>query len=425
LIALRKESGSLGYGELRDTVAQAFATRAVAGKRVLCIIPDSTRSMPMPEMFRAVCEVVQGEVAQLDFLVALGTHPPMEGDVLNAWVGITAEERAGKYADVGLFNHEWDNPDALATIGTLTEDDVAELSGGLLREQVDVTLYKRVLDYDLVCIVGPVFPHEVVGFSGGNKYFFPGVAGADFLNFFHWLGALITNPVINGTKDTPVRRTIDRAAKMIPVDRLCFCLNVKGKECRAIFAGSPEEAWDAAADEASETHVAYTDRSYDSVLALCPEMYDEIWVAGKCMYKLEPVVADGGELIIYAPHVTEVSVTHGEHIKRIGYHTRDYFLADIEKYKDVPRGVLAHSTHVRGIGSMKDGVEKPRVDVILATGIPEEECRAINLGYRDPATINPDDWRDKEDVGKLLVPSAGEVLYRRLDKPFVVPRPNA
>jgi len=58
-----------------------------------------------------------------------------------------------------------------------------------------------------------VFPHEVVGFSGGNKYLFPGVGGPQILNFFHWLGAVVTNPMIIGNKWTPVRKVVDRAGR--------------------------------------------------------------------------------------------------------------------------------------------------------------------------------------------------------------------
>jgi hypothetical protein len=144
-------------------------------------------------------------------------------------------------------------------------------------------------------------------------------------------------------------------------------------------------------------------------------MYDELWVAGKCMYKLEPVVADGGELIIYGKHVKEVSVTHGPLIRKIGYHTRDYFLAQMERFTDIPGGILAHSTHVRGRGAFENGVEKPRIQVTLATGIPEEECRAVNLGYRDPASIHPEEWENREAEGYLCVPNAGEILYRLKD----------
>ncbi len=406
------EQGYLSAGEIRAFVAEACATLALDGKSVLFIIPDQTRSMPMPLVFRALHDAVHGRARRMDYLIALGTHPPMTDAMIHTLLGITPEERAGKFGDIGIFNHDWKNPEALTRVGAFTENDIAELSGGLLRRGAEVTLNRRVLDYDLVCVVGPVFPHEVVGFSGGNKYFYPGVAGEDILNLFHWLGALITNYAINGTKHTPVRAVVDRAAAMIPVEKRCFCLTQVKKDTKAVFFGTPEEAWDRAADLSAKTHIVYKDRPFKSVLAMAPAMYDEIWVAGKCMYKLEPVIADGGELIIYGKHIHEVSVTHGKLIARIGYHVRDYFVKQMDRFADIPGGILAHSTHVRGMGTYEDGVEKPRVTVTLATSIPEAECRAINLNYRDPDSINPDDWRDREDEGFLLVPDAGEILYR-------------
>jgi lactate racemase len=409
---LIKEHEAITNDEIWAFVAQAMAPLDLDGKRVLFIIPDQTRSMPMPAMFRALHAELSGRVAKMDFLVALGTHPPMTEDMLNAHFGITPEERAARFKDVGIFNHAWDKPEQLECIGTITENEINEISGGLMRQSVDVTLNKMILDYDLLCIVGPVFPHEVVGFSGGNKYFFPGIAGPDIINLFHWLGALITNPVINGTMHTPVREVVNRAAHFIPVEKLCLALNVMDQDCHGLFFGTPEEAWEAAAQMAMRTHIVYKEKPFKSVLAMAPPMYDEIWVAGKCMYKLEPVVADSGELIIYGKHIKEISVTHGDYIKKIGYHTRDYFLSQMEKFTDIPGGILAHSTHVRGIGEMVDGVEKPRVQVTLATSIPKEACEAVNLGYRDPDSINPDDWKDREDEGLLLVPHAGEVLYR-------------
>lgn len=409
---LVKDAGFLSDEGISGFISEALDGKDLDDKSVLFIIPDSTRSMPLPAVFRALHDSLHSRVSKMDFIVALGTHPEMSEDALNNLVGITQEERDGKFGDVGIFNHEWQNPDALTCAGTLTEDDIAEISGGLMRESVDVTVNKRVFEYDVLCIVGPVFPHEVVGFSGGNKYLFPGIAGKEIIDIFHWLGALITNPEINGTMHTPVRDVVNRCAAFVEREKLCFCFNVTGKDCKGVFFGSPEEAWEDAAKLALQTHILYKDKPFKSVLAMAPEMYDELWVAGKCMYKLEPVVADGGELIIYAPHLSEVSVTHGENIKKIGYHIRDYFLAQMEKFTDIPGGVLAHSTHVRGIGAYEDGVEKPRVQVTLATGIPEEECKAINLGYRDPAGINPDDWKGKEDEGLLLVPHAGEILYK-------------
>jgi hypothetical protein len=141
-------------------------------------------------------------------------------------------------------------------------------------------------------------------------------------------------------------------------------------------------------------------------------MYEELWVGGKCMYKLEPVVADGGRLVIHAPHLRRVSSTHGELIEQIGYHVRDYFLGQWERFRHLPGGVLAHSTHVKGAGSWRDGREEPRIEVVLATGIPEETCRRIHLGYQDPASLDPVGYAGREDEGILLVRDAGETLHR-------------
>ncbi len=396
--------------QLDHAVCAALAGEFLEGRRVLFIVPDSTRSMPMHAMVRALCHAAEGASA-CDFLIALGTHPAMSDAAIDQWLGLSDDARNTWFRGE-VFNHDWQDKAALRDIGTLSGSKIAELSDGLLNDPVNVAINARVFDYDIVCVVGPVFPHEVVGFSGGNKYFFPGVAGPEILHLFHWLGALITNPVINGAKTTAVRAVINASAEMVNVEKRAFCLNVTEGDCHGIFYGAPEDAWSAAADMAARTHIRYLDRPFKTILALCPPRYDDLWVAGKCMYKLENAVADGGELIIYAPHVSEVSVTHGELLHRIGYHTRDYFLAQMDKFADVPGGILAHSTHVRGIGTYENGIEQCRVDVTLATAIPEAECNAINLGYRDYHSINPDEWRGREDEGILVVDHAGEVLYQ-------------
>ena len=407
--------GSLSADGVRELAVQGLDQAELNGKRVLIIVPDSTRTAPLPMMFRLFCDLLRPRVAKLDFLVALGTHPPMPEDKLNQLLGLTADERSQAYGDVGIFNHEWDRADALRHVGTITADEVEEISNGLMREDVPVAINARIFDYDQLIICGPTFPHEVVGFSGGNKYLFPGIAGPEIINFFHWLGAVITNPVINGTKWTPVREVVNRAAAMVPVPTMCFSMVVLFADLKGLFIGTPEEAYSAAADLSDKLHIIYKPRTYHRVLSIAPPMYDDIWTAGKCMYKLEPVVADGGELVIYAPHVDEISYTHGSVLDRVGYHVRDYFLKQWDGFKHEPRGVLAHSTHVKGIGTFDNGVETPRVNVVLATQIPEERCQQVNLGYRDPASIDIEEYRDREDEGILLVPKAGEMLYRLED----------
>ena len=402
----------LSEREVHDLISEALTQANLDGKRVLAIIPDHTRTAPIPLFFRLFHELLGGRVAALDYLVALGTHQPMSEGALNSLVGVTAAERAKRYRDVRIFNHRWDLLDTFVTIGTISAAEIEEITGGLMRRDVPVTLNKLIFDYDQLVICGPTFPHEVVGFSGGNKYFFPGIGGPEVINFTHWLGAVITSMEVIGTKHTPVRQIIDRAASFIDKPKLCFSLVVKGEGLAGLYIGAPEEAYEHAADLSAKLHIVYVDKPFQRVLSVMPEMYDDLWTAAKGMYKLEPAIADGGEVIIYAPHITEVSYTHGKVIDQIGYHVRDYFLKQWDRFKDYPWGVLAHSTHLRGIGTFEDGVERPRIKVTLASGIPEERCRRINLGYMHPATIDPEEWANREDEGILLVRKAGEMLYK-------------
>ena len=407
----------LTHEQVLEVIREACPESEYQGKKVLLIVPDATRTCPLGILFKGIFGQIGTTAAAFDVMIALGTHQPMNEEAICRRLEISVEERRVKYNSVQLFNHEWDNPSALRSIGTVPASVINDLSGGLFAIDVPVNVNRRLFEYDQIIIAGPVFPHEVVGFSGGNKYLFPGVSGPEVLNFFHWLGAVVTNPMIIGNKYTPVRRVVDYAGSMVTVPKLCFCMVVDGAQLTGLFAGSPENAWDQASDLSRKLHITYKERPFQTVLSCAPPMYDELWVGGKCMYKLEPVVAEGGELIIYAPHIREISRTHGALIRKIGYHCRDYFLKQWDKYKDFPWGVLAHSTHVRGIGSYEQGVERCRVQVTLATRIPEEVCREINLGYRDPAKINPQEFANREEEGVLLVPKAGEMLYHLRQRP--------
>lgn len=417
MIGTGSTTSVLGRDDVAALLTQAFDGQPLDDKRVLVIIPDGTRSAPIPLFFDLLYQTIGRRVARLDYLIALGTHPPMDAEAIDRLVGLTdlsAGERAARYPNVAVFNHHWHDPAALLTIGTISRAEAATLTDGLLSEDVPVTLNRRILDYDHLLICGPVFPHEVAGFSGGAKYLFPGIAGPQIIDFTHWLGALVTSMHTIGVKETPVRRVIHRAAAFVPRPVTCLALVVHDATLRGLYIGTAIEAFEGAADLSAKLNIVYKPRTFTSVLAMPSERYDDLWTAAKAMYKTEPVVADGGEVIIYAPHLTEVSYTHGALIDQVGYHVRDYFTKQWDRFKDIPGGILAHSTHVKGMGTYDatTAVETPRIHVTLATGIPEERCRRINLGYRDYRALDPASWANREDEGMLLVEHAGEVLYR-------------
>jgi lactate racemase len=403
---------TLSDDELRVLIAASATELSVAGKRVLIIIPDGTRTMPMPQLFPILQEQIGGSAAACDYLVALGTHPLMTEDQLSRLMGRPVTN--GVCDGALVHNHRWDVPGTLVEIGTISSKEVEAVSGGLLSEAISVKINRMVFDYDQLLICGPVFPHEVVGFSGGNKYLFPGISGHEMIDHTHWLGALLGSYRLIGTESTPVRDLIDRAAAKIKVPVACMALVVAKEGIFGFYSGSAREAWKSAAALSARKHIEWVEQPFHRVLAVMPDMYADIWTAAKGMYKAEPAVMDDGEVVIYAPHITEFSYTHKAHIEQIGYHCRDYFLKQWPHFVDVPRGVLAHSTHLRGEGAFDPGtgLERDRIRVTLATGISEERCRQMNLGYLDPGAIKPEEWSGREAEGIKRIPRAGETLYR-------------
>jgi nickel-dependent lactate racemase len=415
------QTGLLSPETIRETLEKGLAGK-FTGQKMLVLIPDHTRSLPLPFLFRSFVEILC-DARQLDFMVALGTHPALSEEALNKLVGVTAEERTTTYKRIGLLNHAWDDPSVLTSLGVMESDEIKAIAGERwhpsLPDRVEIRINKAVLEYDHILILGPTFPHEVAGFSGGAKYLFPGISGPEMINATHWLGALAGVVGTIGIKDTPVRVMIHAAAEKLitPVTLIALVVAAsrdsgEGHDLSGLFIGDYLSTWSAAADLSAQRHICWCERPFLRVLSCAPPMYDELWTAAKAMYKLEPAMDVGGEVIIYAPHLDVVSHVHGKHIYEIGYHILPYFLNDWERFKHIPLGVLAHSTHVRGSGVMENGLEQPNVRVTLASKIPPEDCARLNLGYLDPASVDIAAWQNRKDEGILYVRRAGEILYR-------------
>ncbi len=402
------KNGSLHAGILSSGLGRIDCSKA----RVLLIIPDSTRTVPVEWFFKQIYSKLSPRVRTLDVMIALGTHRPMTEKEINRHLGLTDEERRTRYKDVSIYNHHWDRQDELTSLGTIAGKEIEKISEGRLNESVEITVNSRALQYDRIVILSPVFPHELVGFSGGYKYLFPGISGFPIIDSTHWLAALKGNLESIGRLSTPMRKVIHRAAEMFPVPVTAVCTVIRGGEIDGIYVGEVIEAWEKAAAHSQSVHIEEKPHPFHSVLAQTPKMYDDMWTGGKSIYKAEPVVEEGGELIVYAPHITCLSTTHERHLLQCGYHCIDYFIENMERFSEIPRMVLGVASYIYGNGTYSGGVECPRMRVKLATGIPEEVCDRVGLGYVDYTSINPENWKRREDEGVLFVERAGETLYR-------------
>ena len=409
---------ALPDSEAKAILAETFSRWDLSGQRVLVLLPDGTRTAPISWMFLEICEALYGRTAQLDFLIALGTHRTMNDAALQSHLGLSEGERLARYPGVGVFQHQWKDVENLVEIGRLQMDDLHVASGGILPKEVPIRINRRILQYDSILICGPVFPHEVVGYSGGSVYLFPGISGVEILDVIHMIEGLMTSSRIIGRKWNPAHKLLDRAMELVPCEVRAIHLVVRPEShagpggLMGMYTGEVVPTWSAAADLSSRVNVNYVDQPFKKVLSIMPGMYEDLWTGAKGMFKVDPAVADGGEVIVYAPHIAELSYAHGHVLRETGYHVIGYFTSQWDRFKHYPIGILSHATEVVGAGTYENGIETRRIRLRMAAGISPETCKQVCLDYLDPAGIRIEDYAGREAEGILLIPKAGEILYQ-------------
>lgn len=407
----------LSPAELRQIVEQSLSA-IPQGARVLAIIPDKTRDDNTDLLFPFADEILSARgVERFDALVAQGTHAPMTDEEKRAKIGLKNGARASCLR--AIYDHQWNRPEELVTLGELSAERVRELTNDLIDEAVEVNLNRLLApgNYDFVLIFGATVPHEVAGFAGGAKYFFPGVAGPDLTHATHWLGALASIENVIGRVETPTRQMIEAAAEFVPSKAISLnSVVTRGEDERlrthALFAGDVKQALRRAAEVSRHVHIKYTGRKYKRVVALLDEHYDELWVGGKASYKLGGIIEEGGELIIYAPHLRAISETHGRLIEKYGYAPIDRVREMVALSSELQSNlaVAAHLAHVSYAGKRDaEGRVIPRYRITLASSLDEETCRRVNLGFMDYRQFRLEDYA--RDPDSLIVERAGRDLY--------------
>ncbi|HWP43692.1 MAG TPA: lactate racemase domain-containing protein [Blastocatellia bacterium] len=406
----------LSIEEMR-AIVEAALSDIPPGARVLALIPDKTRDDNTDVLFPFAAQALAARGAgQFDALVAQGTHPPMsyEEKRLKTGSGSAAVPGLGR-----IFDHRWDCAEELVTIGELSSGRCSELTGGLIDRAIPLQVNRLLAPglYDTVLIFGATVPHEVVGFAGGAKYFFPGVAGPELTHMTHWLGALTTIEKVIGRIETPTRHLIEAASEFVAAQVISFNSVVTRDDqnelrTHALFAGDLREAFRQAAEISRRVHIRYTGRKYSRVVALLDDHYDDMWVGGKASYKLGAIIEEGGELLIYAPHLRRISETHGRLIERFGYAPLETVAEMVTASTELMANlcVAAHLAHV-AYASRRDerGRVMPRYRITLASAIDEATCRRVNLGYMDPKQFRREDYEGDPDT--LVVERAGRDLY--------------
>ena len=414
----------LSIEELSEVVSETLDVLP-AIRTALVIHPDYSRhdfsDSLAPILYR---ELAQRGLKRLDTVNAGGTHRKMTPVELEKKLGLSKSTHP--LLDK-MLNHEFDDPAQLEHVTDLPPEFVSEKTSGNLQEALKVDVNRLVFEpYDAIFAISGTIPHEALGYSGGTKIFFPGISGPGVIAMLHWAAVLMGIPRIIGTVDNPARDVVNAGTKEIfkkigskPIVSLNMVYTADSSHRvipNGLFTGVDFKGFVLAHREASALsstlHINYLSEAKHTVVQRLPEMYDEVWTAGKGSYKLQRpgVLAHGAEIILYAPHIHcfHSNKTMDAAIRQIGYHGLAYVLDFCARNPNFDKNIASHVINVRGFGSVKEGKEDFPFSVTLAMSIPPDECSAVGLGYRDPSSLKADDFTGP---GKLWIPDGGQWLY--------------
>jgi nickel-dependent lactate racemase len=422
MLSIENLQGELTDEQLEEIVKESLKNFS-AVKRVLLIHPDYTRTDFTDKLVPLIYQELKNKgMEQIDSLNAGGTHRAMTIEEIRSKLGLPNQINFTHF-----YNHEYNDPQQLVTVGEIPASFVAKKTQGELSQSIPVVVNKLITeDYDLIIALSGTLPHEAAGYAGGLKVFFPGISGPDVIDLLHWAAVLIGIPQIIGTVDNPARDVINQGSSYIfdQIKAPTISFNMVFEEehqviPKGLYIGLGYngfiEAYRQAVRASSQLHVIYLDESLKVAVQVIDKNYDEIWTAGKGSYKLQSpgVVAPGGEIIIYAPHINcfhsrpEMDLA----LRQIGYHCKDYVKKYLESDPEFSKNIAAHVINVRGAGSfdVNSGKEKFDFEVTLATGISKDICESVGLGYRNPDSIRKEDFIAPE---KLWIENGGKHLYK-------------
>lgn len=335
---------------LEDPIGSPRIEDIARGKRRALILSDDyTRQTPVDVIIPILEQKLRSAgVEDIRILVALGTHRPM-----------TEEEKLARFgldicARFEIINHEYNNPEALVTLGG--------------RFQVN----RAVLEADLVIGLGQIAPHRIAGYSGGAKIVLPGISGAEGIARTHWIGGKEPGEKMLGFADNPVRDEMNECARLAGLQ---FIVNVicdpRGRLIDMV-AGDFVQAHLKGCDLARDVFGVCVPEQADIVIADSYPKDIELWQAAKALYAADLMVKPGGVVILVSPCVEGVSRAHPLILER-GYTTEQDILCEVDSGQLTNLSVASHCLRVGRL--IKD---KAR-GIMVKNGIPRED--QIHLGF--------------------------------------------
>ncbi len=400
------DSVPLSAVEIKNAVLESIDGIKPAKGRILLLPPDISRINSGAGQITSIYYNALKDKFTIDVMPALGTHLPMRGDEI--------VEMFGNDIPMERFvAHDWRND--TVRVGTVPEDFIRGVSGGLVDYPIEIAINKRLVsnEYDLIISIGQVVPHEVAGMANYSKNILVGCGGFDVINKTHFLGAVCGIESILGNDRTPVRMVFDyaeeRFLKDIPIMYVMTVVScVSGKpQCDGLFIGRERKVYEAAARLSMKRNITYVDKPLKKVVAFLSEKeFKSTWVGNKAVYRTRKAIADGGELVVLAPGVRCFGEDRvfDQLIRKYGYAGRDKILELRRENSDLASNLSAAAHLIHGSA---DG----RFTVTYAVkGLAEHDIQSVNYRYvsYDEATRKYDPCKLKEGFNKL---DDGEEVY--------------
>jgi nickel-dependent lactate racemase len=293
------------YAEIRSALGRpigAPALREIArpGDTVALLVDDLTRPTPAHAVLPVViAELLAAGIRKEDvsIVIALGSHRPMSGREIAAKVGrAVAEEHR-------VINSRFSDPSHLVHIGD-SEDGVR------------IFIEEEVLRARLRIGIGSIVPHAAVGWSGGGKIIYPGVAGKETVTQFHFTHGL-TEQNLTGRDECIVRSRMERWVDIVGLQFIVNCILTPGSDVYRVVAGHYIDAHREGVKLAQQVYSQDIEERTDIAVAVSYFHDIDFWQATKGIYAGERLVRDGGTLLLLTPCPEGLGV-HREFPLRIG-----------------------------------------------------------------------------------------------------------
>lgn len=338
--------GPLGTPPLEDMVH--------AGQRVLVLSDDNTRPTPVAKILpRVLDRLARAGVtaSDIEVLMAAGTHRPMSGQEIEAKIG------PAMVPQVRVSRHQCYNPDALVRVtGPSAEHEI--------------WLNRKVVEADFVLGIGNVVPHPHVGWSGGAKLLYPGVAGAVTVASFHLVG--VESPVNNlGRDDVPARVHLEDLAETAGLDFAINTVLTSDHRLYRVFGGNPRLVQSAGRDSSRRVYGMPVTKRYDIVLSNAYPAVLEFWQAGKAIFSGDLMLNPGGTIILTAPCPEGIGLTHPDQVEYLALDQEELLrrIAQRQVNDAIAAGVCAQLGHIK---------KRAKV-LVVSPGLRQEDVHAMGF----------------------------------------------